>query len=125
MSRPVSVLLAEDEALIRQMLARVLERCGFRVSLASDGVEALELFRDRVGETDVLVLDVRMPNLDGPKALAAMRALRPEIPAILMSGHDIAAADAGLLPKGVRFMTKPFTGAVLMQAIKEMTSREA
>ncbi|HEX3769412.1 MAG TPA: response regulator [Polyangiaceae bacterium] len=109
-----TVLLAEDQATVRLMITRVLEKRECRVIVASDGVEAVELYREHMSEIDVIVLDIRMPRLEGPQALAQMRALGPPVPAILMSGFaDSNDELAALLASGVRFVPKPLRAVEL------------
>jgi CheY-like chemotaxis protein len=96
------------------MITRVLEKKNCRVLVANDGIEAVALFREHMGEIDVIVLDVRMPRLEGPQALAQMRALGPTRPAILMSGFaDSNDELAALLETGVRFVPKPLRAVEL------------
>ena len=106
-ARPQGVLLVEDDPLLRRCVTRMLEHLGRRVLCACDGVEALEIFSARSGEIDVVILDLSMPRIDGPAALARLRALDPQVPVILSSGYlddgldalDIAGDVQGVLPK--------------------------
>jgi CheY-like chemotaxis protein len=114
--RVTTVLLAEDQATVRLMITRVLERRECRVLVAKDGLEAVELYRRHMGEIDVVVLDVRMPRLEGPQALAQIRALSAPrvVPAILMSGFADSNDELdGLLKSGVRFVPKPLRAVEL------------
>jgi CheY-like chemotaxis protein len=121
--RPRTILLAEDEALIRMSLSRVLERGGHRVLLAKDGLEAVDLFRAHAAEVAAAVLDVVMPRMQGPMALAQMRALSPHLPAVLMSGYAAANDVALLAEEGkVRFLTKPFRLHELARIVTELTA---
>lgn len=101
------VLIGDDEAAIRTLITRVLEKRGLQVLLAADGLEAVALFRVHIEEISLVVLDVRMPNLPGSEALAQIRALRPSVPAILMSGFTADHNLADLIDGGVRFVPKP------------------
>ena len=116
-----TVLLAEDEELLRTMIVRVLGRHGLRVLAAVDGVQAVALFREHVEEIDIVVLDVRMPRLEGPQALAQIRVLRPGIPAVLTSGFAHPNEYlAQLLRDGVHFLPKPLRVAALAKLIGEV-----
>jgi CheY-like chemotaxis protein len=101
--------VVDDEHFVRSMLQLGLERNGFEVWLASDGREAIDLYRQHRHRIDVVLLDVRMPDLDGPGTLDALRALNPGIAACFMSG-DTGAYDAQeLLQRGAaHVITKPF-----------------
>jgi CheY-like chemotaxis protein len=102
-----TVLIGDDEVAIRILITRVLEKRGYQVLSAADGLEAVSLFRAYIDAISLVVLDVRMPNLPGPDALAQIRALRPSIPAILMSGFTADHNLADLIDHGVRFVPKP------------------
>lgn len=117
---PKTVLVADDEEPIRALITRVLGKKGYRLLLAADGVEALALFHAHREEIDAVVFDVRMPNLAGPDALVKILALRPGLPAVLMSGftsdHDLSE----LLASGVRFVPKPLRIDVLADVVCEI-----
>ena len=124
--RPVlsTVLLAEDDVVIRALIARALEKRGHLVRVAEDGVEAVRLFREHHDAIDVVILDVRMPNLEGPAALAEMRVLRPDLPAVLLSGFARNAREiADLLKDGVRFVPKPIRASALADIITDHLAR--
>ncbi len=116
-----TVLLAEDQGIIRTMVAEALERHGYAVLSAEDGGEALALFRAQPAAIDVVVLDVRMPNLEGPPALCEMRAMRPALPAILMTGFTDSSEElTTLLRDGVRLVMKPFRMSALAALVVEL-----
>jgi CheY-like chemotaxis protein len=73
---------------IRVPAKRILERLGFRVILARDGVEAVDQFRRHAGELVAVLLDLTMPNMNGADAFREMRRENPSIPVILMSGFS-------------------------------------
>ena len=119
-----TVLLAEDDAVIRTLMARALEKRGHVVRVAEDGLQAVTLFREHMNDTEVVVLDVRMPNLEGPAALGQMRALRPGLPAVLLSGFTRDANEvAELLGDGVRFVPKPVRASALADIIADLLAR--
>jgi CheY-like chemotaxis protein len=91
------------------------------VLVAGDGRDAVALFRAHQADIDVVVLDVRMPNLGGVPALYQIRDLRPDVPAILMSGFTHPDAELmALLERGVRFVPKPLRAATLAELVCEM-----
>jgi PAS domain S-box-containing protein len=116
----VEVLLVEDQAHLRTVLAKVLTRAGARVSTASNGDEAI-----RVAETappDILVSDVVMPILSGPELVRRLRVEHPDLAIILMSGYagdEIVPRD---LLEGARFLHKPFAADALVGAVTEALS---
>lgn len=82
---------------------------------ARHGLEALERWRERAGAVDVVLTDVRMPELDGRELAARLRAERPSLPVVLMSGYASEEAAAAGLP----FVAKPFATADLLRAVRE------
>lgn len=81
------ILLVDEDPLVRQVLRRWLERDGFRVWPAASGAEAIALFRDHTADIAAVLLNVRMPGLDGPHTLDILRSINPGIPACFMTGN--------------------------------------
>jgi CheY-like chemotaxis protein len=103
------VLVVDDEHLLRNMVQRGLERDGFNVWTASSGSEAIRLYRKHRDRIAVVLRDVRMPRLDGPQTLKALRKLNPAVRACFMSG-DTGAYDAEELRQcgAACIVAKPF-----------------
>jgi PAS domain S-box-containing protein len=110
---PAVILVADDEAAVRTVACRVLERAGYRVIVAGDGRAAVDLFAARADEIDAVLLDLTMPRLRGDEALRELRRIRPGVRAILSSGFSDqgVAAGAGFLPK-------PWTPQDLLAAVR-------
>jgi CheY-like chemotaxis protein len=102
--RPV-ILVVDDEACVRNLLRIVLERTGFLVWLAADGREAVDLYRRHCPEIALVLLDVRMPVLDGPATLAILRRINPTVTCCFMSGNAAEYSENQLL---ARMISKPF-----------------
>jgi two-component system, OmpR family, response regulator len=103
------VLVVDDEHLVRVMVQLGLERNGFDVWLAPDGREAIRLYRKHRDRIAVVLLDVRMPGLDGPQTLDALRELNPKVPACFMSGNTGAYEPEELRQRGAAYViAKPF-----------------
>jgi PAS domain S-box-containing protein len=118
---PRTVLLVEDEDGVRDLTHRVLARQGYVVYVARDGVEALALFEMHRQEIDVLVTDVVMPRLGGSELVIKVRAERPELPVLFMSGYARNAAIRGAPgDRRTRFLQKPFTVPAFQQAVAEL-----
>jgi two-component system cell cycle sensor histidine kinase/response regulator CckA len=110
------VLLVEDEPRVRAQARRLLERCGYSVDEAADGAEGERVFRARGGEVDVVVTDVVMPVLGGVEMVARLRAERPDVSVVFVSGFT--AEDRALpLDERTAFVPKPYTIAALCEAI--------
>jgi CheY-like chemotaxis protein len=103
------ILIADDEPDIREMASVVLEAAGFEVATAADGLEAVSVFRARQAEFGLVVLDMNMPRMGGDDALREIRALRPDIPAVIASGYSEEDATASVTGLGLMgFLQKPF-----------------
>jgi PAS domain S-box-containing protein len=108
------VLVADDEPMVRIYTERMLKKLGYEVIGVLDGEEALEAFAQEPDAYAFVVLDVVMPRLKGPEALARMREIRPDLKAIFVSGY------AGKLPPEAAklpLLTKPFTVTQLQKAL--------
>jgi CheY-like chemotaxis protein len=113
-----TILLVEDEEMVRDMAKRMLTRMGFAVLEAKDGVEAVEVFRQRQNEISCVLCDLTMPRMNGWETLTALRKLAPDIPVILASGYDEAHAMAGDHPELPQvFLGKPYMLKGLSEAI--------
>ena len=85
-----TVLLVEDQDMVRKMAELMLKRLGYQVFAASCGAEAVELLRENPDRVSFVITDLTMPGMDGWETLTALRKIRPHIPVILVSGHDEA-----------------------------------
>lgn len=117
--RKRTVLLVEDEEGIRSLERRLLERQGFEVLEAGNGMDALELAAARpTGAIDLLVTDWYMPGMTGMELVEAVRRKHMSIPALLVSGYaDDAAVQSGQMPERMGFLQKPFTLNSLAEAV--------
>jgi PAS domain S-box-containing protein len=119
-----TVLLVEDEEMVRNMAAAMLNRLGFLVLEAKDGVEAVEVFRQRQDEIRLVLSDLTMPRMDGWETLTALRKLAPDIPVILASGYDKAQVMSGDHPELPQtFLGKPYRLKELSNAIRQALVR--
>ncbi len=105
----LGVLVVDDEHMVRIMVQLGLERSGFDVWIARNGQEAIDLYRQHAEEIAVVLLDVRMPGLDGPQTLDALREMDPAVMACFMSGNPGAYEPEELLKRGAAYVVaKPF-----------------
>jgi PAS domain S-box-containing protein len=113
-----TVLVIEDEALVRGLIVEVLGDLGFAALEATDGPEGLAVLQSRQ-RIDLLITDVGLPGLNGRQLAEAARALRPGLKVILMTGYaEVAASAQGFLEPGMALMTKPFGMAELAAKIR-------
>ncbi len=112
-----TVLVAEDEAAVRLLAIESLERNGYRVIAAASGEEALTLASTFDGTIHLLLTDVVMPGMKGPELAARLRALRPGVKVLLMSGYAADVVTPGDL-RDATMVTKPFTPAALTRAVR-------
>ncbi len=113
------VLIVDDEFSVRDLAARMLERVGFEILHASDGEEAVEVFRQRSSEITAVLLDMTMPKMNGDEAFMEIRKIQPAVPVLLMSGHDEEDTKRTLndcLPSG--FVRKPFGPDDLVNSLR-------
>lgn len=117
------ILLVEDEEGVRELARRVLERAGYEVLFAADGQRALSLLAERKKRIDLLLTDVVMPVLDGPKLAARFSRIDPDVPVLYMSGYSRAGMAGYALPEGATLLQKPFSPADLLQAVRTQLDR--
>lgn len=115
-----TVLVAEDEAIVRCFLKRMLEKEGYKVILAEDGEEAVARFREHDGISLVLS-DVVMPGKDGKQVLDEIRKLKPGIKVVFISGYAAdVIKDKGMLDEGTDLIRKPFDKNELLRKVRNM-----
>ena len=118
------ILVIDDEESIRNMLKMVLEADGYVVFTAEDGPHGLEVFKKHSPE--IVLLDVRMPGMDGVEVLRRIRAVEPDAEVIIVTGHgDMEMAVECLRKDASNFLTKPVSDEVLTHALKRSLERLA
>jgi signal transduction histidine kinase len=116
-----TILLAEDNAALRDVARKVMEPLGYHIIAASTGQEAVQLFKANQEKIRVVVLDVIMPNMGGIEAYMQMRAIKPRLPVIFTTGHTAESASLNtLLEEGAVFLGKPHAPRELCQAIRSI-----
>lgn len=115
------ILILEDQAPVRRFLSATLRRRGFDVLEAEDGQEALELARKADLAIDLLLSDVRVPGLSGPETVAKLRAEKPGLRVLYISGYNDVTRDAeGRMDDGFEVLAKPFTGRRLLHRVRNL-----
>ncbi len=118
------ILLVEDANSIRLLLRQVLEKNGYKVLEAGDGVEALEAEANCSEAIDLLLTDVVMPRLPGPALAARFAQLRPQAKLIYMSGYTDDPLVHAATKDGVPFLQKPFTPSTLVKKVREVLAQD-
>ena len=117
------ILIADDEEDILEIVADRLEFYGFEVQTARDGVECLEAIDRQV--PDLLLLDIRMPRLDGLEVLARLQQTRPELPVVVISASTERQVAEDTLSRGaVDYLLKPFEPADLQEKVLRALKKE-
>ncbi len=116
-----TVLVVEDERMVRDVAVRFLERCGYEVLAAESAAEALELARSRRGPIDLLLTDVVMAHVDGHQLASKLSALRPGLKVLYASGYtENVIVHRGVLDPGVQFIAKPYSLDALCTRVREV-----
>jgi two-component system cell cycle sensor histidine kinase/response regulator CckA len=119
-----TILLVEDDANLRNLVARVLKKCGYAVIVAGEGLEALAIASDPETHIDAVISDVVMPGMNGREVVDKLLESRPQIAALLMSGYtDDEVLRRGVLHGDTAFLQKPFTPDQLARKVRDVLDR--
>jgi PAS domain S-box-containing protein len=119
--RARTLLVVDDEPMVREFAQRLLEAEGYRVLEAGTGRQALELLRDRSAEIDGVLLDLSMPGMDGDALLSELRSFAPQLPVIVHSGHSIESTSERLAQwKIAGVLQKPYRAARLSEMVRKV-----
>jgi two-component system cell cycle sensor histidine kinase/response regulator CckA len=110
------ILVADDEAIILNVITVILRKAGFRVLPASGGTHALQIAEASEEPIFMAVLDMVMPDLGGPQVLTRLRELNREMRVLFISGYTLPPKG---IPPGADFLSKPFTSAELLRRVRE------
>ncbi|MDQ7785903.1 MAG: response regulator, partial [Desulfomonilaceae bacterium] len=103
----------------------LLKVMGYRVLIARDGKEAIDVYRNNRDDIDIVVLDIVMPNMGGGEAYDRMKEINPNIKVLLSSGYSIEGQAAGILERGCNgFIQKPFNIKALSRKIREILEKQ-
>ncbi|KAF1079684.1 MAG: hypothetical protein GQF41_3999 [Candidatus Rifleibacterium amylolyticum] len=113
-----TILVVEDEEMVRFITRSLLENFDYKVIEATDGAHAIEIFKALKNQIDLVICDLVMPGIDGWQTLAELRRINPDIPAILASGYDQSMVMRGEhADQPQAFISKPYNSKSLQQAI--------
>ena len=120
-----TVLVAEDEDSLRELIVRSLTRSGYRVLSASDGPGALDAARACNGPIHLLLADVVLPGIGGPKLVEQLSAVRPDLRVLYMSGYsEFNAFGSGTPAPDSRLLHKPFAVETLLRGVADVLSAQ-
>jgi CheY-like chemotaxis protein len=114
------ILFVDDEAMLTDLTGRMLQSLGYRVTTRTSSVEALELFRARCGDFDLVITDMTMPNMTGADLARGMLAIRPGLPVILCTGYSEIMTAEQARELGIRgYIMKPMNRRDLAKAVRD------
>src|ERR1700722_20330929 len=119
-SRKFTVLVVENDEAILALLKLVLQQYGFNPILAASGEEAVRVFRQQRDRIALVLMDVQMPGLDGPRTLGVLRKINPAIRCCFMSGHPGMHSEASLQEMEAFFIWKPFKLSGLADLLRKL-----
>jgi two-component system cell cycle sensor histidine kinase/response regulator CckA len=112
-------MIVDDEEFVRLLAQKVLTEEGYRVVIAADGFEAIELYRKLRDEIALIILDFAMPRMDGADVFAELQSINSNVPVVLSSGFAEHERLRGMLSKGLRgFIPKPYSREKLLAEVR-------
>ncbi len=120
-----TILLVDDEEMVLDVGAQLLQSLGYSVLEARDGIEAIDIYQKNNGTIDMVFLDIVMPGMSGRDTYDRLKEINPDLKVLLSSGYDIDTQATEILDRGAdSFIQKPFTLKDLSQKIKKIMGRE-
>jgi PAS domain S-box-containing protein len=114
------ILLVDDEPALARAAQRILQRIGYEVTALTSSIDALDLFRERPNDWDVVVSDVAMPRLSGDRLVTELRAVRADLPVVLCTGYSERVGEQEARKLGIAgFLLKPYTQDVLAATVRD------
>lgn len=114
------LLVVDDDPLALAICQRLLQKAGYTVHKAAGGEEAIQWFRQHATETDLVLLDVVMPYMNGEEVFREMVRIRPDIRILLVSGFTPKTAERLIRISGAKFLSKPYSRAQLLQMVRDV-----
>jgi two-component system, cell cycle sensor histidine kinase and response regulator CckA len=120
-----TVLVVEDEELVRNLLTEMLRRVGYQVLAATNGREALTVYEEERGRIALVILDLIMPQMGGRECLAHLLKRNPQLKVIIASGYSDEANRDQLIEDGARgFVSKPLEMAQFLRTVRQALDRD-
>ncbi len=121
-----TVLIAEDHDGLREVASSALKKKGYRILLANDGQEAIDLFTANRDAVSLVVLDVIMPRRSGPQVYEAIRVLNPRVPVLFATGYsNEATVLSEIVERGANILRKPYSSTLLCRRVREILDAAA
>jgi CheY-like chemotaxis protein len=115
------ILLVDDEEALLELTRRMLERLGYEVVAECSSQKALEIFKTKPDQFDLVLTDQSMPNMSGIEVIAEILKIRPDMPCILCTGFSSKISEANAGKKGIRkYLKKPYDKKILSEAVREV-----
>lgn len=118
-----TVLLVEDEDVLRELGASILRSFGYNVVVARDGEDALDIYSNKTKKIDVVISDMVMPKKDGVELFRDLRLINPGVKFILVTGYSLSDQDEKILKKMDAILTKPYTPMRLVGMMRDVLDR--
>jgi len=116
---PFTVLVADDNDVAQRLCKRVLEKAGYKVLIAADGLQAVDVALNQ--NPSMILMDVAMPGIDGLEAMRRIKAERPNMPIVIASAHSMASDRERFLAAGAdNVLSKPFRLADLVAIVAKL-----
>ena len=114
-----TILLVDDDSVVREVVSEMLVSLGYDVETASSGLDALIIYEDRAAEISLVVIDMFMPDMGGEKVFTQLKKIDPDVSVLVASGCCIDSLMTGMMDTGCRgFLQKPFHLTELEEKIK-------
>ncbi|MEK7248861.1 MAG: response regulator [Bacteroidota bacterium] len=115
------ILFVDDEAMVLDLGKELLEEHGYRVLVAADGVEAVELYRKHSKDIDLVILDILMPRLDGRQTFVELKKINRDVKAFFCTGYTPQEVTGSLLAEeSLRALQKPFRPSEFVRTVEEV-----
>jgi len=120
-----TILLIDDEKIVRQVEEEIISEIGYKVITASSGKEAVDIYKAQKDEIDIVVLDMIMPEMGGEKTFQALKQINPDVKVLLASGYSVTDQATKILEQGNgEYIQKPFGMKSLSQKLRKVLDKK-
>jgi CheY-like chemotaxis protein len=120
-----TILIAEDEQIVRELIESILTTNGYTVITAENGAEAIKKFDSNLPEVDMVILDVMMPKMSGKEVLDTLHKKKPDLPALFASGYSMNQIHTNfVLDDGTELLQKPFLPKELLEKVRKVIDKK-